>query len=414
MPERTTLIIGGGIVGVCSAYELARRGERVVLLERGKIAGEASGGNAGQMAIAHPPIPRPGLAAKAVRWMFDPMSPLHITPRAGWGMVPWLWTFWRACSQSRLDRSMDALAAMGRLTRPIFDEIVEAESIECDYQPVGGMEVFRTEHGAEDGRAFVRLMKKYGVDADWLDAGELVEREPCFKPGVVGAALNRENISLDPGAFTAGVARGSRRLGVEIREHSPVGAVVVESGRAVGVRLESGERVDADRVVLAAGVWSDSIARTAGVRVPMQACKGYHREIEQDGPPLRTPCVCAERFVACTTINGRLRLAGTLEFSGINCTMRRERLDALSRGADEYLSGVSGKPALSEWCGLRPCVADGMPVIGWAPRVGGLLVATGHAMLGMTLGPATGRLVAELLLGDTPSVDLSTMRADRF
>ncbi len=414
MPDQPIIIIGGGVVGVCAAYELASAGAPVTLLERGAIAGEASWGNAGQMAIGHPPIPRPGLAVQALKWMFDPQSPLHISPSAGWSMLPWLWEFWRACSAARLAKSMVTLAEMGRQTKPLFDEYIEREAIACDYRHAGIMDVFRTEGGAAGGRKFVEFMQGYGFDAHWLDGAEVEKREPAFRKGVVGAALNAESTSLDPAKFVEGLAAGATKHGATLRANAPVRTIDIVDGAVHAVVLEDGERIESSRVVLAAGIWSSSMARTIGVRIPMQAGKGYHRDIEQDGPRLTTPCVLAERFVACTPIENRLRLAGTLEFTGVNNIMRPARLEALSNAAHEYLTGVDGKEPITEWCGLRPCPADGMPIIGWAPRVKGLCVATGHSMLGMTLGPVTGRLVRQLVLGEPLTMDMAPLSADRF
>jgi len=414
MPDTGTVIIGGGIVGVCSAYELARRGARVTLLERDRIAAGASEGNAGQMAIGHPPLPRPGLALQAVRWMLDPMSPLHLSPRAGWGIAPWLWTFWRSCSPRTLERSMRLLAEMGRRTAPIFDTLIGDEGIECGYQKTGILEVARTEAGEREGRDHVAMMRGLGLDVVWLDGGQVIEHEPMFREGVVGAVFNRESMSLDPARFTRGVADSARRHGAIIRENAPVRRILAGAGCVSGVELDTGERIEAQQVVVAAAMESDALTRPLGVRLPMQAGKGYHREIEPQGLTLTTPCVLMERFVACTPMNGRLRLAGTLEFTGVNRVLRPARLAALSIAAEEYLVGTDSAPAVSEWCGLRPCAADGLPIIGPTQRVRGLVVATGHAMLGMTLGPITGRLVAEILTGLSPSVDLTLTSPDRF
>ena len=414
MRENPTVIIGGGVVGVCCAYELARAGVPTILLERGEIAGEASWGNAGQMAIGHPPIPRPGLTAQALKWMFDSRSPLHISPAAGWSMIPWLWRFWRACSPRQLAVSMETLAEMGRQTKPLFDEFIDNESIDCDYQHDGIMDVFRSERGAASGREYVSFMQKYGFDVSWLDGPEVEQREPAFRPGVVGAAFNAESTSLDPATFVEGLAEGARRHGADIRANTPIQTIQARRGAVQSVALESGEVIETNCVVLAAGIWSTPMARAVGVRIPMQAGKGYHRDLQQDEPRLTTPCVLAERFVACTPIGDRLRLAGTLEFTGVNADMNRTRLDALTEAASLYLTGVEGKETLTEWCGLRPCPADGLPIIGWAPRINGLCVATGHSMLGMTLGPITGRIVRDLVKRATPSLPIDSMRVARF
>ncbi len=412
--SKRTVIIGGGVIGACTAYFLARAGVEVVLIEQGEIAEKASQGNAGQMAIGHPPIPRPGLTWQAIKWMLDPASPLHLSPKAGWSMIPWLLRFRKACSEKQLNRSMQTLAQLGRLTRPLFDEIIDAEQIECDYQPSGILDVYRTRRGMEQGKHGAELLHRFGFDVQEFAADELLAREPAFKPGVAGAFLNKESTSLDPALFVRGVAHGAARLGASLQTQCSAQSIITENGAVRGVATSSHGVIDADRVVLTAGIWSTPLAAAVGVRIPMQAGKGYHIDIEQDEPRLSTPCVLGERFVACTPIGDRLRLAGTLEFTGVNDAMRKERLDAIVRGANIYVKGISRRTVYSQWCGLRPCAADGLPIIGWAPQTRGLCIATGHAMLGMTLGPITGQLVCELLTDAKSSVDLTPMRVDRL
>jgi D-amino-acid dehydrogenase len=180
------------------------------------------------------------------------------------------------------------------------------------------------------------------------------------------------------------------------------------------VELADGETVPAAETVLAAGVWSAALARRLGLRLPLEAGKGYHLELDLPAPELRTGCVLSERYVAVTPLGDRLRLAGTVELSGINRRLVRRRLEMLREGAAGYLRGVATATARREWCGLRPCTADGLPVVGWAPDLPGLFVATGHAKMGLTHGPVTGRLVSECLLDGSPSLDIRALRADRF
>ena len=161
-------------------------------------------------------------------------------------------------------------------------------------------------------------------------------------------------------------------------------------------------------------IWTTELAARIGVRVPMQAGKGYHRNISRPTPCLSMASVLAERHVAVTPMAGLLRLSGTVEFSGINHRMVQKRLDMLTAAARQYLRGIGQTQTLSEWCGLRPCTADGLPVVGWAPRPGGVFIATGHARMGFTLGPVTGRLASECILDGRPSVDISALRAERF
>ncbi len=177
---------------------------------------------------------------------------------------------------------------------------------------------------------------------------------------------------------------------------------------------EPGERIKADQVVLAAGSWSTELGRAVGVAIPMQPGKGYHAQLPPLNPPLRTAAVLTERHIAATPMEHGLRLAGTVELSGLNLRLRRRRVEMLTEGALPYLPGLKDVTPTVVWCGLRPCTADGLPVIGWAPRREGLFIATGHAKMGMTLGPVTGQLISEWILDGAPSIDLRTMSPTRF
>ena len=188
----------------------------------------------------------------------------------------------------------------------------------------------------------------------------------------------------------------------------------MKDGRFRSVELRDGRRIDGDRVVLAAGSWTTGLAAAIGVRVPMQPGKGYH--IDLAAVPFRpsTTCVLAETFVAVTPLGEGLRLAGTIELSGLDQRISRDRLERLMTGARSYLRGIDSAEVVSEWCGLRPLTADGLPAIGWARGVEGVFIATGHAMMGFLLGPLTGLLASEILLDGSPSIEIGPMRADRF
>ncbi|MBT8485239.1 MAG: FAD-dependent oxidoreductase [Phycisphaerales bacterium] len=409
-----TLIVGGGIVGLSAAYFLARRGAAVTLLDTGDLEGGASSGNAGLVAAGHGPLPRPGLSLRSLRWVLDQSGPLYLPPRFDPGLVRWLFGFHRACGRSRYDRAIELLTAHGHPARVCFRTLVDEERIDCEYRPIGQLDVFRTDAGMREGEREAALLRRHGYDSEILNGAELRRREPAFRPGVRGAVLYTDRAFANPAAFMRALAERVRRHGGLIRPHSPVARLDTQAGRCVGVTLETGETLRADCTTLAAGVWTTALARTAGVRIPMQAAKGYHAAVTAPATSVRTACVLAERFVAVNPIDGGLRLAGTLEFSGINHRFVPKRVTMLRHGAAEYLEGIETTTEQSVWCGLRPCTADGLPVIGWAPRVRDLFVATGHAMMGFGLGPLAGRLTAESILDGTPSVALEGFGADRF
>jgi D-amino-acid dehydrogenase len=204
---------------------------------------------------------------------------------------------------------------------------------------------------------------------------------------------------------------------VELRTRAEVADVTVRGQAATGVRLSDGEALEADAVVLATGAYSPELARRLGLDLPLQPAKGYHLDRtprEGETPALRTTCMLGETSVFCTPMDGFLRFAGTLEFSGANHEIRRSRLEQLTKSASEYLEGVGEAESRSEWCGLRPCIADGLPAVGPVPGCAGAFIATGHAMLGLTLGPVTGKLVSEYVLDGSTSLDIGALGPDRF
>jgi D-amino-acid dehydrogenase len=414
MSESHTVIIGGGIVGLCAAYYLARRGAAVTLLEQDTIGDGASTGNAGLISVGHAPIPRPGLTLKAVKWMFDPTSPIYIPPRLDLSLLQWFWGFRRACGRTPFRHNMDILAAHGRPAGECIRQLVEDEDLHCEYRPHGQMDVFLTEKGLKEGEEEAAMMRGYGYAVEVLDGDELRRREPAFRDEVVGAVLFKDRAFANPGKFVIEMAERARQRGAVLREQHEVVRLLIENGRCAGVVTEDGERVSADAVILAAGSWSKRLARQVGLNIPMQPAKGYHVDLTRPEPCTNTACVCAERYVAVTPMAGGLRLAGTLELSGINHRIVQQRVDMLRRGARLYLRGIDEARAGEPWCGLRPCIADGLPIVGWAPDVDRLFIATGHAMMGFALGPLAGRVACECVLGDEPSVDIRGLRADRL
>ena len=409
-----TIVVGGGIVGVSSAYYLARRGHRVTLIERGDLGSGSSSGNAGIIAIGHPPLPRPGLVRQVLKWMLDGGSPLYLPPRFDPALFRWFWQFRRACTEPHFEYCMNVLAGLGREARVCFEQIMADEPMTCEYHREGWREVFLTEKGLAEGVRHAEPLLKHGFDVETLDGDELLRREPAFREGLVGAIQFTDSSFTDPMCFLRELGERAVAHGATIRTNAEVTDIRTGGGAFSGVRLRTGERLEADTLVLAAGIWTTPMAGRLGLNVPMQAGKGYHRNVTRPEPCLRVASVLAEKHVAVTPMADFLRLSGTVEFSGINHRMVRTRLDMLTASARHYLKGIDQTRTVSEWCGLRPCTADGLPVVGWAPRPAGVFVATGHARMGFTLGPVTGRLASECILDGDPSLDITPLRVDRF
>jgi D-amino-acid dehydrogenase len=410
----STIVVGAGVVGVCAAYYLAKRGHKVTLVDREPIKTGASTGNAGIIALGHPPLPRPGLVWKTIKWMLNKGSPLYVPPRIDFGLMKWMWDFRKACTADHFHHCMRILAEWGWATGRCWDQLIEDERIECEYRTAGWLDVFRTKEGMEHGLHEAELLRQYDYEVNILSGDELRRRESCFRPEIVGAAHYTDSRFVSPNTFMTQLANCVQNMGVEFISNGEVRRLLVRDGRFSAIELADGRTLHADAIVLAAGVWTSQLAHTIGINVPMQAGKGYHVNLTAPDPCPSIACVLNETYVAVNPMNGGLRLAGTVELSGINHQIIQRRVDMLSEGARNYLHGIEKTQILSSWCGLRPCTADGLPVIGWAPNVGGVFIACGHAKYGLAYGPITGRVASECILDGKPSLDLSAMRVDRF
>lgn len=411
------VIVGGGVIGVCSAYFLAKRGAGVTVLERGDLCRGASFGNAGGITPGHVPINKPGRIAQALRSLNRPANPLYLAPRWDPALVRWLWAFARSCTPEHLEASMAVLGPLGRASMALFDGLVAEEALACAYRREGYAEVYCSAEGLAAGRENAALGRRHGFQSTEFSGAEARETEPALSDSIVGAIRYPEGATLDPYRFVVELADRAVRAGARIRTRAGVARVLVRGGAAGGVELHGGEVVEADVVLLAAGAYTAALTRPLGLRLPLQGAKGYHRDYDlKDGAPprLRTACILGESSVFCADLGGFVRLAGTLEFSGLNEDMRRSRLEQLTIGARQSFRWMGDSTPISEWCGLRPCLPDGLPAIGPAPGIAGLFVATGHAMMGLTLGPVTGQLVAECVLDGAPGPRLQALRVGRF
>ena len=396
------VVVGGGVIGMSCAYYLARGGAEVVVLERERIGAGASSGNAGTASPGHPPLNRPGRVGHALRQMLDPGSPLYVHPSWNPGLWRWLLRFARYCTPGHVQAAMRVMGPLGKDALALFDELIEGERIECEYRREGYYDVCESAAGLSEAREEAELARPHGYRPEELDGDELRRREPALGPNAIGGVFFPEAATMDPGLFLARLARVTERRGARVREGVGVASVVMEHGRASGVALSDGSVEGADAVVLATGPFSLDLARRIGTELPVQPGKGYHRDIPvgpNGAPPLRIACVLHETAVFCTPMPTFLRLAGTMEFSGPNLVMRPARLRQLTVAARRFFPKLGPARPVSEWCGLRPMSVDGVPIVGPLPGVEGVSVATGHGMLGLTLAPVTGEMIANQVLG---------------
>lgn len=412
--ESDVVVIGGGAVGVCTAYYLARKGCRVTLIEKGEICSGCSYGNACMIVPSHAmPVPAPGVIGKSLKWMLKEDSPLLIRPRLDWRLLSWLLQFAAFCRRGPMERAIPVLRDLGRASLLLFRELAASEDLDFDFEQRGLMSVFSTDAGLEEGREEAEIMARHDLELEVLTGDQARELEPALNRRVVGALYSAEDAHGNSHRFVTGLGEALPKHGVKVRTGTEVTGWLLEGGRPAGVRTDRGD-FRAREIVLATGSWTPLLAGELGVRVPVQAGKGYSLTMDRPVASPKIPLIHAERKVAVTPIGDRLRFAGTMEFAGIDLSLNPTRTEAIRRGALEVMSGSDSPANVERWCGLRPCTPDGLPIIDRLPRHPNLYLSTGHAMLGYTHGPISGKLMAEMVCGEPLSLPLEPLRLGRF
>jgi len=418
------LIIGGGVVGVCSAYYLAEQGVNVTLVEQGDIAAGSSYGNAGLVVPSHSlPLAAPGALASGLKWLLDPESPFYIKPRLDFALLSWLVRFAAACTESHARRSIPILRDLGRASRALHQALAAEAQQSYGYAGSGLLMLYNTGPGFAAGREEAHLLNEFGVANSVLDLRQLREREPSVQPGVLGAVYFPDDAYLTPALFMRDLAQRAGQKGVSLCTHTEVLGFETASRRVTRVRTTRGD-FEPGQVVLAAGAWSPAIARGLRLGLPIQAAKGYSLTVKAPAAAIPTMAMpnsamlLGEARVAVTPMVSPdgpiLRFAGTLELAGLDFSVSQRRVAAILRAGRAYLGGLEQVETVEIWRGLRPCTPDGLPIIGRPRALENLIVAAGHATVGMSLGPITGKLVAQLALGQRPELDLAPLRVDRF
>jgi D-amino-acid dehydrogenase len=413
MSARSVLVIGGGVIGVSSAYYLARDGWEVTLLEKGEICAGSSYGNAGLIVPTHlVPLAAPGVWWQGVKWMLNSESPLYIKPRASLELARWLWRFRAACTPGRVRRAMPLLRRLSLESVELYRGFAEKD-LDFGFREAGSLTVFSTPEGLAHGREEAKLLREGGANVEVLDGAQARSLEPMLQKGVVGALYGKEDALLVPDRFVKGLAKLAESGGVRIMTGTEAIGFRTGGGRITAVDTTRGT-FSADTVVVAAGAWSPGLGRTLGLRIPIQPAKGYSLTYRRPARAPSIPLLPAEGRFSVTPMGEFLRFGGTLELAGMDLSINRRRVDALRRKALQCIEGGESFELLEIWRGLRPCTPDGLPLVGRPRRVENLVMAAGHAMVGMSLGPATGRLVAQLCGGSTPPADVRLLDPDRF
>ncbi len=411
------LVIGGGVIGLSVAYECAKRGLKVTLLERNAAERDGcSWGNAGMVVPSHfVPLAAPGMVALGLKWMWHPESPFYIKPRFDVELFAWAHKFWRAANPDHVRRSAPLIRDLSFASRALFEAFATMPGIDFGLVKKGLVMLCKSEHSLEEEAKFAARANALGVPAEVLNPQQLAQLDPGVTMDVVGGIYFPKDCQLTPDRFLATLQNQCVKLGVEFGWNTEVTGWRMQGSRISAVVTSRGERV-ADEIVLSGGSWSPVVARELGLNIPIQAGKGYSLTLAK---PRQLPQICAiftEARVAVTPMDGMLRVGGTMEIAGLNEDINPVRVQGIIKAVPNYYPEfqVADFAEIQPWRGLRPCSPDGLPYLGRTAKYANLTLATGHAMMGLSLGPISGKLVSEILGGEQPSFDLTLLSPDRY
>ncbi len=408
-----TVVIGGGVIGLATAYHLVREGGTVTLVDARATGLGASDVNAGWVVPGDSlPVPGPGMVLAALKWMTRPDSPLYIKPSLQPAFLSFMLGMYRASNARAQRAGFEADLRLAADTVALFDEY-RADGLDFELHHAGMLMAFKDPALMAHHLGYVDLTRRFGADPTVLRDDEVRVHEPLLNDDVRGGLFYPKEMHLDPGSFTRALRTRLVASGAEIVENAPIDGVQLAADRVVSV--SSGTRTFAgDRFLLAAGAWTGAVSRIFGANLPIRPGKGYCIEVKPLG--LRGATNLDEAKVAVTPLNDRLRLAGTMEFGGLDETINRVRVDAILRAPGAYFRDWE-PPAEAEIvprAGMRPMAPDGLAVIGRLPRLDNAFVASGHGMMGVTLAPGTARVLSELILQGRENPILAPFSPARF
>jgi D-amino-acid dehydrogenase len=412
------VIIGGGVIGLFSAYYLNKSGWKVDIIDQGDLSDNCSYGNAGMITPSHfVPLAAPGMVEQGIRWMFDSKSPFYVKPSLNPELIGWGLKFLKSATRKHVDRSAGALRDISVMSKVLFQEFEKVSNIEFGLEDKGILMLFKTPAFVEEEKHLAEQATNLGLDAQYLSPDECRQLQPGVEMDILGAVHYHCDAHLYPNKLMRGLIKYIENAkGMAIYRNTEITKIVHDSGKITSVNSNDRE-FKGDAYVVAGGAWSPGIARLAGLKVPLMPGKGYSFMVPQDDSKRMTiPSILCEARVAITPMNGSIRYGGTMEVGKINQKINMNRVQGIVESVPKYFPNF--KPEMPQqkdiWFGFRPVSPDGMPYIGLSNKYKNLAVATGHAMIGLSLGPATGKIISQVLNGQATEMNITPFAVDRF
>ncbi|MFI1773487.1 NAD(P)/FAD-dependent oxidoreductase [Thalassobellus citreus] len=409
------VIIGGGISGLCSAYYLIKEGYSVTVLDQSDITTGASFINAGYLTPSHfIPLAAPGIITQGIKWMFNSSSPFYIKPRLDFDFFKWAWLFKKSATKSNVEKSIPVIKELNLKSQVLFEEMLATLDFNFHYEKKGVLMAYSNAESEEEEHEIAHRALKEGLDVTCLNKEELNKIQPVLSNNVIGAVHYKCDSHMTPNHFMTSMKTWLENNGVVFHTNQKVEDFTVKNNKIVSVKTEF-VNFEADEFVLASGSWTSTLASKLKLNIPIQGGKGYSMDLHRP-TGITIPTILLEAKAAITPMDGFTRFAGTMEFSGNNNLVRKQRVEALANSAKKYYKDIeiTAEERANATSGLRPVSPDGVPFIGKTSKYSNLTIAAGHAMMGWSLGPITGQLVTELVGNKKSSVNLNPLAPERF
>jgi D-amino-acid dehydrogenase len=411
--SKHAIIIGGGLIGGFTAYYLLDKGWSVTVVDKDRFGEGASKGNCGLIVPNHLlPLNSLDTMLKGLFWMLKKDAPLYIRPQFIPKLISWFSQFANNSRPKSILSSARARHALLQSSFDLFPEFIHAEKVVCDWSLAGSLHVFKSEKAWRGYGKTDAFLRQYNIQAECLDKDAVRKLEPGLGDDICGAWHARQTAHLRPELLLSELRRILEGRGARILEHCPVQSFQSQNGKATAIQTDL-ETMTADAFVLATGAWSPAFAKSLGCQLPIQPGKGYSITMKPQPNFPKIPCFFEELRVVSTPWSDACRLGGTMEFNGLDSSLNSRRLAALSAGLRHYTTSPKPTGMLDEWCGFRPMTADGLPFMDWSPRLQNVMISAGHNMIGISVGPASGKLVAEIMDHTRPHIDPYPYRLNR-
>lgn len=409
-------IAGGGIIGLSIAYYLSKAGHHVTIFDQGNLKDNCSSGNAGMIVPSHIiPLAAPGMISKGIRWMFNAKSPFYVRPRLSSDLIRWGLKFYSHANHQHVERSIPALRDISTLSKNLYRDLAKEKDFHFGYEERGLLMLYQTAETEKEEAEAAKLANRNGVEAHVLSLAEIQRLEPEVKVKSRGGIYFPGDAHLIPQLLINDLIQHLQKQGVKIYTETCVEDFTVSNEKIIGIHVHE-ERREFEEYIIATGAWSGIFCSKLKLDLPMQSGKGYSFTLQDVEKNVHVPSLLLEGRVAVTPMASSLRFGGTMEIGDTNRSVNMNRVKGIVETIPKYYPEMSVKipdPKIV-WNGLRPCSPDGLPYIGRSRKYKNLIIATGHSMMGLSLGPATGKLVTELVNETHTSMDLSKFDPERF